>query len=144
MKHALSLFLHTLCPSFLSPLCSSFSPLPNTSLLFFPGSFTTCHVHVLTISHVFFSAFPSHLFSRGAGVIGALSLLGQRATGSGQRTLRAGFRPGRRAPVRPSLRPSSRTHPAPAAPGRVGPRDAKVQKLNTCLSSNKVSRQFVK
>ena len=55
MKHALSLFLHTLCPSFsLSPLlslCSSFYPLLHSSPPLLPAPLATCHVLVLTISH---------------------------------------------------------------------------------------------
>ena len=148
MKHALSLFPHTLCPSF------SFPPLFFSSLFPFvpafihfqtprhyspPPPLQTVMSFVLTISHypflsliMFFS--PVVLPSRGAGVIGALSLLGQRAAGSGQGALRAGFRPGGRPPICPSLRPSPRTHPAPAPPSRAGPGDTKVCKPNTPLS----------
>lgn len=67
MKHAVSLFLHTLCPFlfpslffFPLPLCSSFCPLLNTTLLHFPASFATCHVLVLTISH--YPVLSNHVF----------------------------------------------------------------------------------
>ena len=72
---------------------------------------------------------------RGASVIGAMPVLGQRAAGSGQGALRSGVRPGGGAPVRPPLRTSPRAHPAPASPGGAGPRDAKVHELNTPCSS---------
>lgn len=64
---------------------------------------------------------------RGASVIGALSLLCQRAAGPGQGPLCAGFCPGCRPPVCPSLRATERPHPAPAPPGRAGQRDAEVR-----------------
>lgn len=63
MKHALSLFPCTLCPSspttplFFLPLCSSFYLLPP---LLFPASFATCHVPVMTISHYPFLS--NHVF----------------------------------------------------------------------------------
>lgn len=151
MKHALFLFRHPLCS--LSP-----PPIYFSSLFIFvpafihfqiphhssPVSIATCHVLVLTPLPLLvwprFSTSPlsCSLPSRGAGVICALSLLGQRATGSGQGTLRAGFCPGGCPPVCPSLWPSSRAHPAPAPPRRAGPRDTKVHKLNTPLSSASV------
>lgn len=130
----LSVF-HTLF-KFSLPICSSIYPHPNTSLLLFS------HILALTtfLTKSFF--FPSPLFRsppcRGAGVVGAVSLLGPGAAGSGQGTLRAGFRPGRPPPVRSPLRPSPRAHPAPASPGGAGPRDAKVRKPNTPLSSASV------
>ena len=76
---------------------------------------------------------------RGASVIGALSVLGQRTAGPGQGTLRAGFRPGRCPPICSPLRPSPCAHSAPASPGRAGPGDAKVHKLTTPLFSTSVS-----
>lgn len=146
MKHALCLCSFTpfvpffpFFPSLFVPACCS---LPNISSLLSPVSFETCHSstsHYLCSSNlVFFFLSPPLTCSpsRGAGVIGALSLLGQRATRSGQRTLRAGFCPGCRPSVCPPLRPSPRTHPAAAPPGRAGPRDAKVRKLNTPLVFN--------
>lgn len=132
MKHALCLCSsHPLSLFLPSPLlCSSFCPLPNISTTFPCLSLILVSItsnHPFLIRFVFLPPFPP---CRGAGVLGAVSVLGQRATRPGEGTLRAGFRPGCRPPVCPPLRPSPRTHPAPAPPGRARPRDAKVHKPN--------------
>lgn len=111
--------------------CCSFNPLPSTShkhcvrLLQLVMSQSWPHCPLLS-NHGFSPAFLSPY--RGASVIGALSLLCQRAAGPGQGPLRAGFCPGCRPPVCPSLRAPPRTHPAPAPPGSTCQRDTEVLK----------------
>lgn len=117
---------HFLPPSF---SCCGFNPVPSTShkhcvgLLQLVLSQSRPHCPLLS-NRGFSTAFlPPY---RGASVIGALSLLCQRAAGPGQGPIRAGLCPGFRPPVCPSLRATPRTHPAPAPPGSAGQRDAEV------------------
>lgn len=142
MKHALSLFLHTLCPFSLSSLF-----LFNPAFIYFqitiysicclivicPVLFLTTPYYLI-LSNLAFFPLLSHLFStlsRGAGVIRATSVLSQRTASSGEGTLRTGLCPGCRAPICPPLWPSQCTYPTPAPPGRAGSRDTKVHKLNS-------------
>lgn len=77
---------------------------------------------------------PSHLLSalsRGTGVVCALPVLSQRAAGSGEGSLRTGLCSGCRPPICPPMRASPCTHSTPTPPGRAGPGDTKVHKLNT-------------
>lgn len=145
MKHALSLFHHN--PSLSFPPIAFFYPFYPVWIHFWIPyhSFSVCYNlscscldprYPFLSNHSFStSPLPCSLPSRGAGVIGALSVLSQRATGSGQGTLHTGFCPGGCSPLCPSLWPSPCTHPAPAPPGSAGPRNTKVHKLNTPLSS---------
>jgi len=125
MKRAPSLFLCALCPLSSFPLF--FFPPPPTLCLIppipLPCFYKALHPHSDNIFHCFSP------LSRGAGVLSALPLVSERAAGSGQGSLRTGFRPGCCPPLRTPLRPSTCTHPAPASPGRVGPRVTKVHGL---------------
>lgn len=151
MKSAPSLFLCGLYPLFISPLHFLLFSYSSLQFLFSLSRICLLCFFVFVIFFIYSTclswfSFPSSSTprspSRGSSVIGAVPVISPRAAGSGQRSLRAGVCPGRCPPFCPPLRPSPRAHPAPAPPGCVDPRDAKVHESKRTTTAEETTFIF--